>query len=78
MKKLALFRLQQLNCFLIFRNLKALAYEINKRNFGLDLFRAIAVLAVVFGHGSDFIDVGIKSWFPVDGVDMFFVLSGKV
>jgi len=56
--------------------LKALTTKINKRNFGLDLFRAIAVLAVVFGHGCEFINVGIKTWFPVDGVDMFFVLSG--
>lgn len=40
------------------------------------MFRAIAVLAVVLGHGSEFIDIGVNSWFPVDGVDMFFVLSG--
>ncbi len=56
--------------------MKTLLTEINKRNFGLDLFRTIAVLAVVLGHGSEFINIGINTWFPVDGVDMFFVLSG--
>lgn len=33
-------------------------------------------MVVVLGHGSEFINIGITSWFPVDGVDMFFVLSG--
>lgn len=50
--------------------------NIKQRNFGLDLFRAIAIMVVVLGHGSEFIQIGISSWFPVDGVDMFFVLSG--
>ena len=51
--------------------------DIDKRNFGLDLFRVIAIIIVVFGHSFDFfplfqnIDIVL-----VDGVDLFFVLSG--
>ena len=53
--------------------------DINGRNFGLDLIRAVAILTVVFAHG----DILIRKFFPgapflwvIDGVDLFFVLSG--
>lgn len=50
--------------------------EISRRNFGLDLFRAIAVLIVILGHGFEMFGAKVFSNFPVDGVDLFFVLSG--
>lgn len=50
------------------------------RNFGLDLFRAIAILLVVRSHGTYLIDQSILKDIPtvrfIDGVDLFFVLSG--
>lgn len=50
------------------------------RNFGLDLFRAVAILLVVLSHGSFLLDDTPLDGFPffktVDGVDLFFVLSG--
>lgn len=51
-----------------------------KRIFGLDIFRAIAILLVVKGHGAfllkdTFLDK-ISSVRIIDGVDLFFVLSG--
>lgn len=50
------------------------------RVFGLDLFRAIAIVLVVLGHGSFILDNTFLEGFPnikmIDGVDMFFVLSG--
>lgn len=49
---------------------------IKSRNFGLDVFRTIAILVVVIGHGHSLYDMNIGKWFPVDGVNMFFVLSG--
>jgi peptidoglycan/LPS O-acetylase OafA/YrhL len=54
-------------------------YDTNERIFGLDLLRTIAILVVVLGHG----DAIVRDNFPnfvsfwiVDGVDLFFVLSG--
>jgi peptidoglycan/LPS O-acetylase OafA/YrhL len=53
--------------------------DLENRVFGLDLIRAIAILLVVFAHG----DRIIRSALPhypiiafIDGVDLFFVLSG--
>jgi peptidoglycan/LPS O-acetylase OafA/YrhL len=50
------------------------------RNFGLDIVRAVAILLVVFGHGSYLLTNTFLDNFPyvkmIDGVDMFFVLSG--
>ncbi len=50
------------------------------RIFGLDLFRAVAILLVVLRHGGIVLGLGgIESpgWLEViDGVDLFFVLSG--
>lgn len=52
----------------------------DNRNFGLDLFRAIAIILVVKSHGSFLIDNSILKNLPtlrfIDGVDLFFVLSG--
>lgn len=56
--------------------------ELNQqpRNFGLDLFRAIAILCVVLVHSSQFLTGTAIDGFPffrmIDGVDLFFVLSG--
>lgn len=52
---------------------------INNRILGLDLFRAIAIILVVHSHGKFLLkDIGFK--FPtilnIDGVELFFVLSG--
>jgi peptidoglycan/LPS O-acetylase OafA/YrhL len=51
----------------------------SNRIFGLDLLRAIAILAVIFGHGQQFLPSPFKSVFyylAPDGVTIFFVLSG--
>ena len=59
-----------------------LSLKINFENrvFGLDLIRAFAILMVVYIHGQNFlspiIDVKIYENFYVDGVTIFFVLSG--
>lgn len=51
----------------------------NQRIFGLDVMRAIAILLVVFGHGG-LVSGNLFESFPVipllDGVELFFVLSG--
>jgi len=53
---------------------------LQKRNFGLDLFRAIAIIIVVKLHGSFLLKNTFLDKFPtisfIDGVDLFFVLSG--
>ncbi|HMT30716.1 MAG TPA: acyltransferase, partial [Bacteroidia bacterium] len=53
--------------------------EYESRVFGLDVFRAIAILIVVMGHGGFIIDKVLPG-FPyipmIDGVELFFVLSG--
>lgn len=52
----------------------------SERNFGLDLFRALAIIFVVIGHGGFMLNGTRFESFPyvrlVDGVEMFFVLSG--
>jgi peptidoglycan/LPS O-acetylase OafA/YrhL len=52
----------------------------SQRIFGLDLFRAIAILLVVFSHGTLILRgthlEGFPYWRMIDGVDFFFVLSG--
>lgn len=54
--------------------------ETDKRVFGLDALRAFAIFLVIFAHGCLFI---LHEYFPgfpyfpyLDGVDLFFVLSG--
>ncbi len=50
------------------------------RIFGLDLFRAVAIILVVLRHGGIVLElggIGSPGWLEViDGVDLFFVLSG--
>jgi peptidoglycan/LPS O-acetylase OafA/YrhL len=52
----------------------------NKRIYGLDILRAIAIAYVMHWHGQHFIDAHIPysayRWLILDGVDLFFVLSG--
>jgi peptidoglycan/LPS O-acetylase OafA/YrhL len=62
----------------MFRTLRA---EINdpKRIYGLDVLRAIAVAIVVYEHGNFILDKAsptLASIPIIDGVDLFFVLSG--
>lgn len=53
--------------------------SINKRIYGLDVMRALAILLVVFGHGG-LVSGNLFESFPsiplLDGVELFFVLSG--
>lgn len=49
------------------------------RKFGLDLYRAFAILLVVFGHGNLILQKAFKQSIGIplpDGVEFFFVLSG--
>ena len=52
----------------------------SNRIFGLDIFRAFAIILVVIGHGGFILKNTILEGFPyfsmIDGVDIFFVLSG--
>ncbi len=51
-----------------------------KRTYGLDVYRAIAIILVVHGHGKYMLKGTTFENFPwvklVDGVELFFVLSG--
>lgn len=51
-----------------------------ERLFGLDLIRACAIIFVVMAHGDFMIENTVLKGFPyfytIDGVDLFFVLSG--
>jgi len=53
--------------------------DYTSRVYGLDVFRAIAIIIVVMGHGGFIIDKVLPG-FPyiplIDGVELFFVLSG--
>ena len=51
----------------------------SNRVYGLDIFRAIAILLVVAGHGKFILGDLVKkipSVQLIDGVELFFVLSG--
>lgn len=54
--------------------------DYSKRVYGLDLFRAIAIILVVHGHGKFMLEGTPLQGFPwislPSGVDLFFVLSG--
>lgn len=59
-------------------NIFRLKPDYDKRVFGLDLMRALAILFVVLGHGSmlEKANTGFP-WIPlINGVELFFVLSG--
>lgn len=64
----------------IFQRLFGLNIDYEKRVYGLDVFRAVAIIMVLLGHSSFLIDVTPLSGFPYvpipDGVELFFVLSG--
>lgn len=53
--------------------------DYKNRVFGLDLMRALAIIFVVLGHGGGILDKA-NTGFPwirlIDGVELFFVLSG--
>lgn len=60
---------------------KLLTIEIDQhRNFGLDLIRALAIVFVVWAHGTALLPASIIPFcsrlLPFDGVSVFFVLSG--
>jgi peptidoglycan/LPS O-acetylase OafA/YrhL len=52
----------------------------DQRVYGLDVYRAIAIIIVVLGHSSFMLNGTAMENFPwlglVDGVELFFVLSG--
>jgi hypothetical protein len=52
----------------------------NERVFGLDIYRAAAIILVMLLHGRFILDGTVSERFPfvriVDGVELFFVLSG--
>lgn len=52
----------------------------DRRVYGLDVYRSIAIIIVVLGHSSFMLDGTAMESFPwirlVDGVELFFVLSG--
>jgi peptidoglycan/LPS O-acetylase OafA/YrhL len=54
--------------------------DYQKRVYGLDIYRAIAIILVVIAHGATFLNNTFVEGFPwirlMDGVDLFFVLSG--
>ncbi len=63
----------------LMKNPFALKIDYSSRVYGLDVFRAVAIIFVVIGHGGFMIDEALPG-FPwirlIDGVELFFVLSG--
>lgn len=63
----------------ILKSALGLNIDYSSRVYGLDVFRAIAIIIVVMSHG-DFIIGEVLPGFPfiplIDGVELFFVLSG--
>ena len=53
-----------------------------KRIYGLDILRALAIFYVMLTHGQAYsgylLDAGSYRWLTLDGVGLFFVLSGFV
>lgn len=61
------------------KNFLQLHPDYKNRVYGLDIMRAIAILAVVAGHGGYILNITESNfpWIPlIDGVELFFVLSG--
>lgn len=63
--------------------LQLIALPAEKRVFGLDFLRAMAILAVLLTHGNLILPLGQRGWFTTAtglagslGVELFFVLSG--
>ena len=53
--------------------------DYTKRNFGLDLMRALAIIPIIMWHGAGYLEKAGTNfpWIPIyNGVEMFFVLSG--
>lgn len=51
----------------------------SNRIFGLDILRAFAILFVIYKHAANYVPSSVKSIytiFSLDGVSIFFVLSG--
>jgi peptidoglycan/LPS O-acetylase OafA/YrhL len=51
----------------------------NRRNYGLDILRAFAIIAVLITHSAGFVPPSYQQysdWLTFDGVTFFFVLSG--
>ncbi len=65
--------------FRTFEFMKLIQVDYSNRVYGLDFFRATAIILVVLGHGS-FLAGNLFSFLPsiplIDGVELFFVLSG--
>jgi peptidoglycan/LPS O-acetylase OafA/YrhL len=60
-------------------NLFKLNPDYDKRVYGLDVFRAVAIILVVIGHGAFIVNLfapGFPYFKFIDGVELFFVLSG--
>jgi peptidoglycan/LPS O-acetylase OafA/YrhL len=61
------------------KNLFRIDLNLDKRIFGLDVMRMIAIMLVILLNGDPLVRRNF-SWFPrfwhIDGVDLFFVLSG--
>lgn len=61
------------------KKLFSLNTDYSSRVYGLDVFRALAIIFVVMGHGGFLLDASAPG-FPyiwlIDGVELFFVLSG--
>ena len=60
---------------------KKTQHAIHQRIVGLDMIRAVAILLVLYGHGALLLPVSFQSKYysympPIDGVSLFFVLSG--
>jgi peptidoglycan/LPS O-acetylase OafA/YrhL len=66
---------------MLMKNLVAQALDTPNRIFGLDVLRALAIFITVFGHAALLVPAPLRSWHnvwvtPIDGVNIFFVLSG--
>jgi len=58
---------------------RMLKTDVSKRLYGLDILRSVAILQVMLGHTMQYIPEGAKGYispFLIDGVGIFFVLSG--
>jgi len=60
--------------------IKSLRIDYSKRTYGLDIYRALAIIFVVHGHGAYMLNDTFLEGIPwiklVSGVELFFVLSG--